>query len=205
MRLFRPGFLPRILYPDALFRVKTKGKVIYITFDDGPDPYSTPVLISILEKHQIRAIFFCSGSEAEKHPELIALIISYGHLVGNHGYNHPDGWKTSTAEYIADAAKSAKFTSGRLFRPPDGRITPFQFRELKKSYKIVFWDIMPYDFDKGFGFENSLSVLARMIRPGSVIVLHDSQESNAITIIEDFIMLAHRQGFSFGHPEDIKR
>jgi peptidoglycan-N-acetylglucosamine deacetylase len=204
MRLFRPGFLPRMLYPDAVFRVKTSGKVLYLTFDDGPDPITTPLLLSILEKHQIRVVFFCSGIEAENHPELIDYIISKSHLIGNHGYNHPDGWRTSTEGYIADAAKSAQFTSGCLFRPPFGRITPFQFRELKKAYKIVFWDIMSYDFDKRFGIENSLRILSAMMRPGSVIVLHDRQGSIANTIIEDFIMLAHRQGFIFGHPEDLR-
>jgi peptidoglycan-N-acetylglucosamine deacetylase len=204
MRHFRPGIIPRILYPDALFRVKNTRKVLYLTFDDGPDPSSTPTLLSILEKHQIRAIFFCSGSAAEKHPELIALIVSKCHLIGNHGYGHLDGWRTSKSKYLADAAKSAQFTSGWLFRPPFGRITPVQFRELKKTYKIVFWDIMPYDFDKGFGTENSLRILDRLIRPGSVIVLHDRQRGKAGAILEEFLISAHRQGFSFGEPADMK-
>jgi peptidoglycan-N-acetylglucosamine deacetylase len=204
MRLFRPGFLQRILYPGSLFRVKTGGKVLYLTFDDGPDPSSTPLLLSILEKHQIRAIFFCTGREAEKHHDLIALLISKGHLVGNHSYSHTNGWKTSTTEYIADVARSAHFTSLSLFRPPYGRITPSQFRELKKRYKIFFWDIMPYDFDEEFGAENSLRILNKLIRPGSVIVLHDKAGSKAVSIIEDFIMLAQKRGFSFGDPEDIK-
>jgi peptidoglycan-N-acetylglucosamine deacetylase len=204
MKLFRPGLLQRILYPGALFRVKTTGKVLYLTFDDGPDPSSTPFLLSILEKHQIRAIFFCSGSAAEIHPDLIGLIVSKGHLIGNHGYNHLNGWSSSKEEYLADTVRSVPLTSGFLFRPPYGRITPAQFRDLKKNFKIVFWDIMPYDFDNGFGAENSLRILERMIRPGSVIVLHDKQGSISVTICEEFIRSAQNRGFSFGEPADMK-
>jgi peptidoglycan/xylan/chitin deacetylase (PgdA/CDA1 family) len=204
MRLFRPGFLTSILYPGAVFRVKTNGKVLYLTFDDGPDPATTPVIETILEKYSIRALFFCSGEAAEKHHGLIKLLISKGHLIGNHGYNHLSGWDTSTEEYLRETEKAAEFTSGFLFRPPYGRITPLQFAKLRHRYKIVFWDLMPYDFDMGFGKKESLRVLDRLIRPGSVIVLHDRRGSNSVSIVEEFIISAQARGFRFGDPEDMR-
>lgn len=204
MRLYRPGFLPRILYPGALFRVKTAGKTLFLTFDDGPDPESTVLIISILETYKIKALFFCCGEAAEKYPGLMELVISRGHLVGNHGYSHLDGWRTSVSEYVADAEKAASFTSRLLFRPPYGRITISQFIKLRRKFKIIFWDLIPYDFDKGLGINKTLRVLEKKIRPGSVIVLHDRKGSNAISLLENFILSAQGRGFSFGDPEAIK-
>jgi len=203
MRLFRPGLIPRILYPDALFRVKTNGKILFLTFDDGPDPESTVLIISILEKYKIKALFFCCGEAAEKYPRLIELLISEGHMIGNHGYHHLDGWRTSAPEYIADAERAASFTSRLSFRPPFGRLTISQFIRLRRKFKIVFWDLMPYDFDKGFGINKTLRVLERKIRPGAIIVLHDSVGSNAISLLREFIVSAHNMGYRFGNPEMI--
>ena len=132
MRFFRPCFVAGWIYPEALFRIKTTEKLLYLTFDDGPDPESTPVLLEILEKHNIKVIFFCNGRAAEKYPELIGQIKSQGHLIGNHGYNHLDGWRTSTEKYIADVENAAGFTSSDLFRPPYGRLSLGQYRKLKR-------------------------------------------------------------------------
>jgi len=203
MRLFRPGPLSRILYPDAIFRVKSPEKVLYLTFDDGPDPHSTALILSILEKYGIRAIFFCSGNAAEKHPGLMNLIRSGSHLTGNHGYDHNDGWRTPFRRYIADIKKSSTLTSPELLRPPYGHITFLQYITLKEEYKLVFWDIMPYDFDSSFGARQSLSILKKLSRPGSIIILHDNHLSSAITFLEEFILYAYETGFRFGEPEKI--
>jgi peptidoglycan/xylan/chitin deacetylase (PgdA/CDA1 family) len=198
MRLFRPGFLAAHLYPEALFRIKTAEKVLYLTFDDGPDPLSTSHLLGILRKHKISALFFCTGVAAEKYPELINQIRKEGHLAGNHGYNHYDGWKTDSGKYINDVNRASGLTSDKLFRPPFGRIS-FKQRKLLKSFKIVFWDIMAYDFDNSFGKEKSLNILKRKIRPGSIIVLHDTATSFANSILEEFINYALSEGYRFGN------
>jgi peptidoglycan/xylan/chitin deacetylase (PgdA/CDA1 family) len=197
MRLFRPGFLAACLYPEALFRIKAAEKLLYLTFDDGPDPLSTPQVLDILRKHAVPAVFFCRGVTAEKYPELISLIRKEGHLTGNHGYSHYDGWKTDTLTYINDVNRAAGLTSDKIFRPPFGRIT-FRQRRLLKSFKIVFWDIMAYDFDSSFGNKRSLEILKRKIRPGSIIVLHDSVSSCANSILEEFINYSIREGYRFG-------
>jgi peptidoglycan-N-acetylglucosamine deacetylase len=200
MRLFRPGFIAACLYPEAIFRIKTTEKLLYMTFDDGPNPDSTPQLLDILDQYNIKAVFFCDGRAAEKYPYLINQISSKGHVIGNHGYNHLNGWKTSTEKYTADIEKAAPTTSGSLFRPPYGRLRFGQYRKLKKKYRIVFWDIMPYDFDTSFGSENSLKILKSKIRPGSVIVLHDNPNSAANSILKEFIAYAVDEGYRFEIP-----
>jgi peptidoglycan/xylan/chitin deacetylase (PgdA/CDA1 family) len=123
-----------------------------------------------------------------------------GHAIGNHGYNHLNGWITSLNKYVGDVNEAAPFTSSVLFRPPYGRLRINQYRKLSKTYKIVLWDIMPYDFDNTFGPANSLRILKNKIRPGSIIVLHDTSDSSAGKILEEFIIFSISSGFRFDLP-----
>lgn len=197
MRFFRPGFLARWLYPEAIFRIRTAEKILYLTLDDGPDPVSTPQMLDILKTHDIKALFFCNGEAAEKYSDLMNQIREEGHLIGNHGYNHFDGWKTDSVKYINDVIRASNVTSDRIFRPPFGRLSNRQKKRLTESYKLLFWDIMAYDFDVTFGSEKSLKILKDKIRPGSIIVLHDTAASCANTIIAEFLAFAISSGYRF--------
>jgi peptidoglycan-N-acetylglucosamine deacetylase len=197
MRLFRPVFLAHCLYPDAIFRIRTTEKVLYLTFDDGPDPVSTPQLLSILKAHDIKAMFFCTGKRAEEYSDLMNDIRAGGHMIGNHGYNHYNGWRTNSVKYINDVIRAADFTSGKIFRPPFGRMSIKQKKGLPKSFKLIFWDIMAYDFEATFGVDRCLKVLKNKIRPGSIIVLHDTVTSCANKIIEEFITDSVEEGYKF--------
>jgi peptidoglycan/xylan/chitin deacetylase (PgdA/CDA1 family) len=203
MRLFRPCFIASFLYSEALFRMKRAEKQLCLTFDDGPDPESSPKLLDILNKYNVKAIFFCDGRAAEKFPDLIDLIKSKGHLIGNHGYNHLNGWRTPVDKYVADIDAAARHTSSNLFRPPYGRLKLRQYMQLKMRYKIVFWDIMPFDFDKSFHPAEAYNVLLRKIRPGSVIVLHDHPSSSLIPFLNHFIETSNHRGYRFVLPESI--
>lgn len=187
----------RILYPDAVFRPAVSGKELFLTFDDGPDPVSTPAILDILGRYNVKAVFFSTGKEAQKYPGLMSEIRSGGHLAGNHGYEHLDGWKTRTLVYVRNIKKASEFTSGSLMRPPYGHIRLRQYRELCTGYTVVFWDLMPYDFDKRISPAKVLEVMKRKARPGSVIVLHDSSASSAAVILEEFIKYSIDAGFSF--------
>jgi peptidoglycan-N-acetylglucosamine deacetylase len=201
MRLYRPLFLLKLFYPDAIFRIKTRNKELYLTFDDGPHPDSTLRILDILDAHSIRALFFCSGQEAEKYPALISLIRSKGHIIGNHGYRHLNGLITNSQVYVRNIAEGALLTSQHLLRPPYGRIRPSQYNELSKNYKVVFWDLMPYDYDMHMTSENVLNVLKKKIRPGSVIVLHDKPFSSVLSFLEEFINYAWDNGYRFAIPQ----
>jgi len=203
MRLFRPVFISGWLYPEALFRIRTTEKVLYLTFDDGPDPVSTPRLLDILKTYDIKALFFCDGRAAEKFPDLINQIRTDCHLIGNHGYSHFDGWHADTDKYINDITRASDFTSDKIFRPPYGRLSVIQKKRLLKSYKLVFWDLMPYDFDKTFGSGKSIRILKNKIRPGSIIVLHDKESSCANEIIGEFVTFAVSSGYRFELLDDI--
>lgn len=197
MRLFRPFPLLRLVYPEAVFRITTTAKELCLTFDDGPHPETTPEILDILESYILKAAFFCNGREAEKYPGLVDLIVSKGHVIGNHGYDHLSGWKTNVRDYIENARRAEKFTSSTLFRPPYGRIRQSQYRELKKKYRIVFWDLMPYDFDEKIGGKRAFYILKEKIRPGSIIVLHDKATSSCFSFLADFIKYAEKNGYKF--------
>lgn len=197
MRLFRPWSVSTRLYPEAIFRIKTREKLLSLTFDDGPDAASTPAILEILDRYDVKAAFFCTGIKAEKYPELIREIKAAGHIIGNHGYSHLNGWKTSCRNYVADVSKADGLTSSEIFRPPYGRITMCQYQTLLRKYRIVLWDVMPYDFDPAFGAEKCHDVLRKKIRPGSVIVLHDTPLSCAGVILDEFLRYAFSEGYSF--------
>ena len=205
MRLFRPGLPVRLIYKRAIFRLPEEGKVLYLSFDDGPNSGSSENILSILEKHGIKAMFFCTGKLAENNPFLMNSIRVGGHVVGNHGYLHLDGFKTSLKDYTDNIRKAAKLTSPGIFRPPYGRITPFQYNAIKKDYQIVFWDLMPYDFDDSFPASRSLEILKQKIRPGSVIVLHDRPECSVHRYLDEFILYSLSKGYRFEIPGQLNK
>jgi peptidoglycan/xylan/chitin deacetylase (PgdA/CDA1 family) len=201
MRLFRPWLIMRCLYPGAVFRLETTEKLLCLTFDDGPDPSSTPELLKILDGFRIRAVFFCDGRKAEQYPFLVERIKREGHITGNHGYSHINGWFTSVRKYCSDIKRASPFTSESLFRPPYGKIRLRQYIRLKKQFRIFFWDLMPYDFDNNMGYKKSLDILSRKIRPGSIIVLHDNPSSSVLQLVHDLINIAQSRGYSFIIPQ----
>ena len=200
LRFFRPFFLARILYPGALFRVKTIENVLYLTFDDGPDPDSTGRIMDTLGKYGIKAIFFCTGKSAQLYPEMVSLIRSEGHIVGNHGYLHLDGFKRTVNSYLLNAEASLMVTSGTLFRPPYGRMRLLQYRKLRKKFRIIMWDLMAYDFDRSFGSRRSLEMMKKKVRPGSIIVMHDHPQSTVHDFLDEFIQFCIANNFSFNIP-----
>ena len=179
-----PSFVQR-LYPERIWAFSRTSKSVYLTFDDGPIPEVTPWVLDELKRHGAKATFFCIGDNVEKHPNIFRRIISEGHSVGNHTFNHLNGWKIKTEEYVENVEKCETslhtnsdpnaYQDSKLFRPPYGRIKASQAKILrKKGYKIVMWDIISYDFDASISPEKCLQNVLGNIKPGSVVVFHDS-------------------------------
>jgi peptidoglycan/xylan/chitin deacetylase (PgdA/CDA1 family) len=162
----------------------TTEKVVYLTFDDGPTPEITDWTLELLEEFRAKATFFCIGENIAQHPALFKKIQAAGHSIGNHTYNHLNGWHSTTKKYTENVLKCESelnsFAAGntlrqKLFRPPYGKITPKLFRFLRENeYKIVMWDVLSADFDTSISPEKCAANVLENIEPGSIIIFHDS-------------------------------
>lgn len=189
------------LYPGAITRIKGYRQMLCLSFDDGPDPDSTPVVSDILGKYNVKAIFFCTGKKASDFPDLVTQLVDNGHVIGNHTWGHTDGFRVSTGKYLDDVSKAAPVTSQKLFRPPFGRMTPRQYKALSGQYKIFLWDILATDFDLSSSGASIKRGLHRKVRDGSVIALHDRIESLKKNFLEEFIESCLNQGYKFTIPD----
>lgn len=175
MQFARIPLIGKLLLGDALFRIKESGKkAVYLTFDDGPVPEATPLVLDILKKYGAKATFFCVGENVTNNQAIFKRIVEEGHSVGNHTYNHINGWKTENPLYFENVNGCAQVLKSNLFRPPYGRIKYSQYKELKKRYKIVLWDVLSMDYDAGLSAQQCLDIVKKNTRTGSVIVFHDS-------------------------------
>ncbi len=178
-----------------------RNKSIYLTFDDGPNPDTTPSLLNVLRKNNIKATFFLVGENAEKYPDLVQRIKEGGHIVGAHTYNHLKGWKTSKQQYLDNLlrAEQAIKPNSKLFRPPYGKMTLCQYLQIRKTHTVVLWDLITHDYDKNHTPEMILQAIKRYSRDGSVVVFHDSQKAkdNLFAVLQDAIDFWTEKGYIF--------
>ena len=195
----KPNKIIRCLFPSLIWKRKEKKeKKVWLTFDDGPDPLTTPLILSILKKTKIKATFFLVGKEIENFPKLFKNIKTEGHAIGNHSYSHKNGWITSTKIYMKDFEKCQKLMPENiLFRPPYGKINFWQIRKLKK-YKIILWDILSRDFVEKNPSKVKNNVLENL-ENGSIIVFHNNKKSlfNINNVLEAIIIDIKEKGFKF--------
>jgi peptidoglycan/xylan/chitin deacetylase (PgdA/CDA1 family) len=206
--MFKTNRFLKFLFPKYIWELPNSEEKIYLTFDDGPIPEVTEWVLGLLKKENIKATFFCIGENIQKHPEVFKQIISDDHTIGNHTFNHLNGWKTSTEKYLKNVELcnsaleeySISNFQSKLFRPAYGKIKNKQAKELRKlGYKIIMWDVLSYDYDNSLSPENCLQNTLKNISTGSIIVFHDSNKSkrNLKQVLPKLIQQLKEKGFEF--------
>ena len=193
-----PAKIPSIIqsiFPGVTWSGKnhSRTKSIFLTFDDGPDPLSTPSILGTLQEFGIEATFFVTGENAERHENLMEELRNQNHEVANHGYKHLDGWRISLQDFMMNVEEGRRVTGSSYFRPPYGRMTWRQYRWAKKWNQVVLWTIMPGDFLVHLSPDRIIARTRKNASTGDVIVLHDNPKfSNKVNqilpqILEDFL------------------
>ena len=164
----------------TLTHVHVQSDIAALTFDDGPNPESTPRVLSVLARHNAKATFFLVGKAIRSHPDIVAQIIKAGHEIGNHSFSHPDFTRLSARQRMreikeCDYALAPFSTNGRaLFRPPMGFQTlPSRLSAFLARKTVVTWDVAPGDW-KTHDAQRISTYLSERVSPGSIVLLHDS-------------------------------
>lgn len=199
MIIEQPAIYLRWLYPRATWRMDKHDKSVYLTFDDGPIPESTPFILKTLEDFGAKATFFMVGDNVRKHPELYQRIVDAGHRVGNHSFNHIGGFRHSIKEYSYNVEKANAYIHTNLYRPPHGWMRWSQYFWLGRKYRIVMWDLVTRDYSKWMTAEGVLNNVKRYARNGSIITFHDSLKSidKLKTALPEALKWLKEQGYEF--------
>lgn len=180
------------------WEIPTEDKCVYITFDDGPTPAVTDWVLNQLELYDSKATFFCLGKNVERYPEIYKRITEKGHAVGNHSFSHLKGFRTPVIKYLDDVNHASEYIDSTLFRPPYGRILPAQAKQLSENYRIIMWSVLSVDYNGKISPEKVVRNVIRNVKPGSIIVFHDSLKASknlypALPIVLGYLK---RQGYT---------
>jgi len=205
--LYNPPIIFKKIFND--FSWNTNNGKVLLTFDDGPNPATTEIILKKLSDEKIKALFFCVGDNVQKHPELINEMLEEGHTLGNHTFNHKILNKISDEEkdyQISSVNKLFKDQFGikvKYFRPSHGRFQLSTSSLMKKhQLKNIMWSLLTYDY------KNDLSIvkfaIEKYLTHNSIIVLHDSNKSKSI--ISDSISLiadeVRNRDYQFGEADE---
>ena len=195
-----------MFYPSLLWRMpKTGEKTLYLTFDDGPHPLITPKVLEILRRYDAKATFFCIGNNVQKYPETFELLRKEGHSVGCHTFNHENGWKTKTDDYVKSFEAANELIHSNLFRPPHGKIKRSELKKLcvrtrcATSLQIVAWTVIAYDWDHALSPEDVYQNVIRNADDGAIVAFHDSLKAynNMILALPRVLDYYSQKGFIF--------
>ena len=195
----------------------TSGGRIALTFDDGPDPRTTPRILATLRRHDAKATFFVVGSQVERHPALLRRIVEEGHTIGNHSYDHADMSYLPPAQIRLELLRTQKAVDKalgyhyqmKIMRPPYGE--PYfegsdalpAFRRIVRQEQLfpVIWTIDTQDYLRADNLQGIVRSVVRQDGTGrrkdldQVVLMHDihPQDAQALTgIIDHFERSDHR-------------
>ena len=197
MLIEQPPLLYRLLFPEAIWRLKRKGRrIVYLTFDDGPIPEVTPWVLDLLDSYGVKATFFLVGDNVSRNPELLEEIRRRGHSWGNHTMHHLPGMKVTSLRYMRDLTEADRLIDSPLFRPPHGLLRWSQAAAIKAHYNIIMYDLVTRDYSRKLSPEQVLDNVKRFARNGSIIVFHDSLKASVLLLI--CVLLPISIGQEFG-------
>ncbi len=177
MIIEQPAKWLRWIYPGATWRMDPNEHAVYLTFDDGPIPESTPFILETLRKYNVKATFFMVGENVLRYHDLYNQIINDGHRVGNHTFNHIGSFKHWTITYAINTHKADELIHSNLFRPPHGWMRMSVYWWMKRRYRIIMWDLVTRDYSKWLTAKDVVRNVKRYARNGSIITFHDSLKS----------------------------
>ncbi len=176
-------------------------KKIAITFDDGPNPKYTPIVLQLLKDYEAKASFFCIGRQVEKNPEILKLIYDESHDIGNHSYTHSntidfkstEGW-LEELKHTDQAIFKVIGEKPTLFRPPFGVTTPHLAKAIKVTgHQVIGWNIRPFDMAIKYR-EVILKRILKQVKPGSIVLLHDKHEHIEF-VLEQLLQFLKKQNY----------
>lgn len=175
---------------------KRSRKAVALTFDDGPNPNTTPVALELLKKYNAKATFFMVGRSVAGNEEIIKQVVAEGHQIGNHSWSHPLLTKISLEQaksQINDTTEALKKASGQdvhIMRPPYGGINATIQAAVDQSF--ILWDVDTLDWK----YRNTTSIMkeVRKARPGSIILMHDIHQTS-INALPTVLQYLTEQGF----------
>lgn len=174
------------LFQTRLWKKNAGEDTLYLTFDDGPVPGVTDYVLQELAKRNQKATFFVVGDNVRKYPILAQEVISEGHKIGNHTFNHFNGWKTENSAYLNNIELCDRVLwdvlgiKTELFRPPYGLIKSSQAVEVSKFRTIVMWSMLSGDYDQSLKSEVVLRKAIRYTKAGSIAVFHDQLKTTKV-------------------------
>ncbi len=197
------------MFADVIARGQAGRSLVALTFDDGPDPVSTPVILEALSKRGYRATFFLIGRKAAAHPDLVRTIVEAGHELGIHGYAHDrmTAWH-APARIAADISKAQalllRLVGKHIFwyRPPIGHVSPRTAVAVRKSdVELVTWSVRCLDGLRRSSPKRVLACVERKLHDGAIIMLHDAAERSdfvpaGVVAIEAILDVIAKRGYA---------
>lgn len=179
-------------------KINSSDKVVYLTFDDGPEPGITEFVLDELNKYGYKATFFCRGDNAQAYPELLQRIKEEGHCLANHTYSHMHSYHISSSSYVRDVHKCDSILNTRLFRPPHGSLTLCSWLRLRNKYDIYFWSLNSGDSNMSlFDFQKNIDRLKKNTSSGDIVLFHFciKHENETKKILPEYFLWLSENGY----------
>ena len=198
MKIFRTPIYFPWFFPRRRWGFSSAPNSVYLTFDDGPTSELTNWILDFLEQENIKATFFCVGSNAKDYPELMVKMTNAGHAIGNHTMRHENGTKVSRKHYIDSIKEASEYIDSNLFRPPYGRLPMIYGRKIRQQYQIIMWSWLSYDYDASIPVTRIVEEAYR-IKSGDILVVHDNHKvmSRIKVLLPQLVKIVKDKGLQF--------